>query len=265
MVVPARTLQPRRAGAWPTPVRPLLPAEPARAPSPGGWWALLRALVQQWRVERELRRRSPRTADARVARDAYDTLTAEQFEAFNGPQRWSHARVLPQLVAAALPARAVVALDLGCGSGDSTAWLARCTEAGSRIVAYDFSGPRLASARRRRYQHADGSAAAPAFVCQAITEPLRAADGSALPAHSVDLVLASGVVGHHLAPDGAARLAAELRRVLRHDGAAVLDAGPRLRGGALRAIMRAAGFVQIAKRRLSPFNCRAQSLFRPLP
>ena len=39
------------------------------------------------------------------------------------------------------------------------------------------------------------------FVCQGVTGVLRGTDGKPLPARSVDLVNASGVVGHHLSPE----------------------------------------------------------------
>jgi SAM-dependent methyltransferase len=225
-------------------------------------WSLLRALWRQWRLERTFSSRSPRTVVASDARSAYDAMTPAQFDAFNGPQRWSHRRVIPRFVRSLLPPRPSTIVDLGCGSGDSTVWLTHTAEPGSHIVGYDFSAERLASACRRRYRHADGSVASTAFVCQPITEPLRRADGSRLPANSIDLAFSSGVLGHHLTSVDVARLARELQRVLAERGIAVLDTGPALGRRRLDALMRAAGFATCAVRRLSPFNCRLQVAYR---
>jgi hypothetical protein len=97
---------------------------------------------------------------------------------------------------------------------------------------------------------------------QGVSEPLHDAADRALPDHGVDVVLSSGVVGHHFDVAAVARLAVELRRVLRPDGAAVLDAGPRVRARQLTRLLTDAGFVRVAMQRLAPFNTRAQLVFR---
>jgi SAM-dependent methyltransferase len=76
-----------------------------------------------------------------------------------------------------------------------------------------------------------------------VTETLRQADGSPLLAASVDLVNASGVVGHHLRPATIGPLIAELCRVLKEDGALMLDVGPTLPGAALQKLLNTAGFA----------------------
>ncbi len=223
-------------------------------------WLLLR----RWRLERSLRARAIelRSRDPDAVRIAYEQLSAEQFAIFNALQDWTHRRVIPRVVSAVVPRRACVAVDLGCGSGDSTRWLTRSTARGSRVLAYDFSAQRLATARGRDYHHADGSRARVAFVLQEISQPLRDPDGQLLPHGSVDVALSSGVVGHHLDAIAVARLARELQRVLRADGAAVLDAGPQLRVRELAAILARSGFRRRGSRRLAPFNSRAQVVFR---
>jgi SAM-dependent methyltransferase len=238
-------------------------AEPA-VPERQGVRQLVRALLRRWRLERGLRRRGIvlRSGDPEAVRAAYERLSPEEFAAFNGLQNWSIGRVLPRVVRAVVPERPCVAVDLGCGSGDSTRWLVRCTTPGSRVLAYDFSAQRLATARERAYVHRDGSRAQVTFVLQGITRSLADPSGRPLAARSVDVALSSGIVGHHLDHDAVARLGAELDRVLRGDGTAVLDSGPRLRVPELCALMRARGFRRVAVQRFVPFNPRAQVVFR---
>ena len=66
-----------------------------------------------------------------------------------------------------------------------------------------------------------------------------------MPRASADLVNASGVVGHHLKPDTFPLLLAELQRVLKPAGIAMLDVGPNLRAGELRSLMEPAGFTHL--------------------
>jgi SAM-dependent methyltransferase len=250
-----------REETWTVPPAPVGDRNDPRAD--GGIGFLLRCLLRRRRLERELRSRAIelRSADAPALRAAYERLSREQFAVFNALQRWTHARVLPRVLRAVAPTQPCTALDLGCGSGDSTQWLVHCVPPGSLVVAYDFSAQRLATARSRTYRHADGSTARVRFVLQHVAERLLSPEGRELAAGSVGLVLTSGVVGHHFDARAVERLATELRRVLRADGTAVLDAGPRLRVRELTALLAAAGFRRRAVRRLGPFNCRAQVVF----
>lgn len=271
---------PRNRSAWHAAAvrRPLVsegaetPHRGALAARSGGIAALLRSLFSQWTVERRLRRRATcyRTVERDAARTAYESLTAGEFAAINAPQQWTNRHLIPRAVAGLLPPRPAVIVDLGCGSGDSTAVLARCSPAGSQLLGYDFSRSRLQTARSRRYWHANGAPAAVAFRCQPIDETLCAppcngdptAGGSPLPPGSVDLAHSSGVVGHHLERTALQRLAAELRRIVRPGGAVVLDAGPSLRAGTVAAILSQHGFAPVGSHRLMPFNPRAQLSFR---
>ena len=98
-------------------------------------------------------------------------------------------------------------LDLGCGTGRHTAWLA---EAGARVTAIDFSAGMLDEARRKV-----SGAAAVRFVVHDLHEPLPLDDAS------FDAVV-SGLVLEHL---GDLRgFFAEAHRVLRPAGRAVLSA-----------------------------------------
>jgi SAM-dependent methyltransferase len=199
---------------------------------------------RQWRAERALRRRGIRFRDtdpARVAA-AYAAMTDGEFAAINGRQDWANWRTIPRALSGHVPDRPLRVLDLGCGTGSSTQVLAFYAPAGSHITGYEFASALLEAARRRSYCHRDGQSARVDFVCQGVTEALRAADGSLLPDRSVDVVNASGVVGHHLNADSVQPLVAELRRVLVPDGTALLDIGPTLSAAALTSIMTSAGF-----------------------
>ncbi len=96
--------------------------------------------------------------------------------------------------------------DLGCGTGRHTAWLA---EAGARVTALDFSGGMLGRARRKV------SAGAVRFVVHDLHEPLPLGDAS------YDAAV-SGLVLEHLRD--LSRFFAEVRRVLRPSGRAVVSA-----------------------------------------
>ena len=97
-------------------------------------------------------------------------------------------------------------LDLGCGTGRHTAWLA---EAGARVTAVDFSTKMLEQARRKV------PAAEVRFVVHDLHDPLPLEDAS------FDAVV-SGLVLEHLGDlDGFFR---ETHRVLRPGGRAVVSA-----------------------------------------
>jgi malonyl-CoA O-methyltransferase len=102
--------------------------------------------------------------------------------------------------------RGLQVLDLGCGTGRHTAWLAA---AGARVTAVDFSAGMLAEARRKI------GATHVRFLQHDLHEPLP------LPSDAFDLVV-SGLVLEHLRDLDA--FFAEARRVLRVDRRAVVSA-----------------------------------------
>ena len=97
-------------------------------------------------------------------------------------------------------------LDLGCGTGRHTVWLA---EAGARVMAADFSESMLERARRKV------SAADVRFIVHDLHEPLPFDDAS------FDAVV-SGLVLEHLRDLD--RFFIEAHRVLRSEGRAVMSA-----------------------------------------
>src|SRR5918997_3838421 len=112
----------------------------------------------------------------------------------------------PAVRAAVGDARGLNVLDLGCGTGRHTLWLAA---AGARVTAVDFSEGMLAEARRKP------GADAVRFLAHDLHDPLPLPDGA------FDLVV-SGLVLEHLRDlSGFFR---EARRVLRPGGRAVVSA-----------------------------------------
>jgi SAM-dependent methyltransferase len=102
--------------------------------------------------------------------------------------------------------RGATVLDLGCGTGRHTLWLAA---AGARVTAVDFSDGMLAEARRK------AGAAAVEFLAHDLHDPLP------FPTASFDIVV-SGLVLEHLRELGG--FFAEAHRVLRPGGRAVVSA-----------------------------------------
>jgi SAM-dependent methyltransferase len=219
---------------------------------------------RQWRTERDLARRGIhfRATDPARARAAYAAMSAVEFDAINGRQDWANWRTIPRALSGHVPDQPLSVVDLGCGSGSSTQVLAFYCPAGSRFLGYEFAEPLLEVARRRDYRHRDGQSARVDFICQGVTETLRSADALPLPAASVDLANASGVVGHHLDRDSIQPLITELQRVLKPEGVAMLDVGPTLAGPILRELLVGAGFTYLGHYRSWFADTTGEMVFR---
>jgi SAM-dependent methyltransferase len=238
---------------------------------------LVRTCWRQWRVEKALAQRAIhfRSADRGSVAAAYAAMTEAEFDAINGRQDWANWRTIPRALSGHVLDRTLTVLDLGCGTGGSTRVLAFYCPAGSRIVGYEVAEPLVAVARRRSYVHRSGKMSDVQFCCQGVCEPLRlpgqspgttrsvAGKGEGTwPEQSVDVVNASGIVGHHLREDTVAPLIAELRRTLTRGGVAMLDVGPTLRLRALIRLMTGSGFQYIGRFRSCAFDLTGQAVFR---
>ena len=202
---------------------------------------ILAVCWRQWRAERALARRGIHfraTAFEQVL-SAYAAMSQAEFDAINGPQDWANWRTIPRALNDNVPDQPLRVLDLGCGTGGSTRVLAFYSPLGSRITGYEIAEPMLAFARRREYRQRDSSPANVDFVCQGVTEALPE------PNVSVDLINASGVIGHHLTPETITPLIAEMQRVLTPTGVAMLDVGPTMPRHALQRIMAEANFAYL--------------------
>jgi SAM-dependent methyltransferase len=213
---------------------------------------------RQWRIERALACRGLhfRTTDQAALEAAYASMTEQEFDAINGRQDWANWRTIPRCLSSHVPDRPLRVLDLGCGTGGSTRVLAFYCPAGSRLTGYELARPLVEIARRRTYLNRSGRPAEVTFVCQGVTEPLPE------PAGSVDVVNASGIVGHHLNRQTIGPLLLEIKRVLVPGGVALLDVGPTLRAAELVRLMSAAGFQALGRRRSWLLDPTGQVVFR---
>lgn len=228
---------------------------------PGG---LAAVCWRQWRTERALTRRGLhfRTTDPARLLAAYESMNQDEFEAINSRQDWANWRTIPRSLSGHVPNRPLTVLDLGCGTGGSTRVLAYWTPPGSRILGYELAAPLVAIARQRTYLHRNGQQADVVFRCQGVTEMFRGPDEEPLTAQSVDVVNASGVVGHHLNRESLRPLVEELQRVLRPDGVALLDVGPTLTDAALSEVLAEGGFRRLGYRRSCFLDQTGQVIFQ---
>lgn len=225
---------------------------------------ILAVCWRQWRAERALARRGIhfRTTKLDDVEKAYAAMTDQEFDAINGRQDWANWRTIPRAMNGHIPDRPLTVLDLGCGTGSSTKVLAFYCPPGSRIIGYELAAPLVEIARRREFRHRSGQRARVEFCCQGITEALRDPAGKVFQEQSVNLVNASGVVGHHLTKESTADLAKELKRILCSGGLAMLDVGPTMRDAELTEIMATYGFGRLGRFRSWFFDPTGEVVFR---
>src|SRR5215831_9127959 len=175
------------------------PAEHRQSEQTSLWNCLLEVL-RQFKTERNLRRRhiSYRTTQAVRVAEAYGSMSEGEFDAINGPQEWQNRRFIPRVIQSLGLNGPVTAVDLGCGSGQSSQVLGSQLPPGSTLLGYDICDRLLARASRRTYHDVRGAPLKARFINQSIAQPLNDPVGRRLDAGSVGLIHAAGVVGHHL-------------------------------------------------------------------
>jgi SAM-dependent methyltransferase len=193
---------------------------------------------------------------------AYAAMSDAEFDAINGMQDWANWRTIPRALSGHVPDRPLRVADLGCGPGSSTRVLAFYCPERSHITGYELVPGLVEVARRRPYPHRGGRPARVEFVCQGVTEPLGAGDGKSVPDQGLDLVNASGVIGHHLNAQTVRPLVAELRRVLAPGGVAMLDVGPTLGDAQLSRAMADGGFTRLGRWRSWWLDPTGEVVFR---
>jgi SAM-dependent methyltransferase len=156
---------------------------------------------------------------------AYRVMGSKEFEAINARQQWANWRLIPKNLSGHVPAKAVVAIDLCCGTGQSTEVLSWYLPRGSKILGIEYNPAFVKKAAQRSYLHSSGSEVDVRFSVQSVLETFRGPDGESLPDASVDLVTSCGAVGCHFDREATARLAREVCRVLRPGGLAAIDSG----------------------------------------
>jgi len=216
---------------------------PQRSTHVTSWKGIL-SVFRLLKTVRSLRKRHIHyraTEPARVVA-AYRSMSEDEFDAINGPQEWQNTRLIPSVVESLQLQDPLLAVDLGCGSGQSSQVLAAQLQPGSRLLAYDICERLLSRASSRTYHDCVGGPLQVSFINQSIAQPLHYPEGRRLEGASVGLVHAAGVVGHHLNKADVLSMASEIARVLAPAGYAVLDAGPALPRESLHAILSAQGF-----------------------
>ena len=256
------------AAARPTDRPPLrCPPEPLRCPpeevkrfGPGN---LAGVLWRQWRAERALEARGVRfrSTEPGAVAAAYAAMSAGEFDAVNGRQAWANWRTIPASLDGLLPDEPLRAVDLGCGTGGSTAVLARLLPAGSTVTGVEFAEPLADVARSREYPNRHGNCRVE-FLVGSVCEPLSDESGERVAAGSIDLVNSSGVIGHHLTGADLNACLDEIARVLRPGGVAALDPGPTASAATLTAGMEERGFRLERRTRSNPFDRCGQAVFR---
>lgn len=189
-------------------------------------------------------------------------MTPEEFAAINGRQRWANAKTIYRSIRGLLPERPLFALDLGSGLGESTANLASLLHPESRIIGIEFAEHLVNIARAGVYAGSDGRSRPLVFVVGSVLETFRDERGESIADRSVDLVNASGILGHHLDPVDAGRMLDEIARVLKPDGIAALDVGPKLSAAALTSLMAGRGFDRLRRTRSNPLDRTGQVVFK---
>jgi SAM-dependent methyltransferase len=207
-----------------------------------------------------------RSARADEMRQAYQSMQAWELEGINARQAWANWRTIPRNLDGRLAPRPLGAIDLCCGTGQSTEVLAYYLPPGSSILGLEYQPHFVRAARARGYWSSSGAPARVQFRAQSVLETFRDASGAAVPTDSVDLVNSSGAVGCHFDQPATALLADEVARVVRHGGLALIDSG---RAGTaesdVRGLFEARGFRSVHKARSCPFDRFTQLCFRKEP
>jgi len=210
-----------------------------------GLWKAIFGVFRLLKTERNLRKRHVNyrvTEPARIAK-AYRSMSHDEFNSINGPQEWQNQRLIPRVIQSLRLRKPVLAVDLGCGSGQSSQVLGSQLPSGSTLLGYDICDGLLIRASYRSYRDIRGGPLKTRFINQSIALPLHDPEGRLLEAGSVGLVHAAGVVGHHLTEADLGAMAVEIARVLVPTGSAVLDAGPAMPRARLQEILAAHGFA----------------------
>ncbi len=225
----------------------------------------LRQAWHETRVRR-LRHIQFRSRENDKAREAYAAMDPWEFEGINARQAWANWRTIAKNLEGRLPRRPVRALDLCCGTGQSTAVIAHHLAPGSEVLGLEYS-PRLAGvARSRSYPTASGELLRVRFRAQSVLEPFRDEEGAPIGDGSVDLVNSCGAVGCHFDPEATRILAAEVARVVRPRGLATIDSGRSGTGPSdVRAIFDSQGFEPIHQARSCFLDPYLQICFRKRP
>jgi SAM-dependent methyltransferase len=193
---------------------------------------------------------------------AYAAMSPGEFDAINARQSWANWRTIPRNLKGRRLETPLAVVDLCCGTGHSSEVLARCVPDGATILGLDAS-PELIEMARARARDDAGGPPAMRFAVQSVLEPFRWPGGRLVEPNEIGLVNSSGAVGCHFEPVATARLAVEVKRVLRSRGLALIDSGADGTPGAeVVRIFARLGFQALGRARSCLFDRYWQYCFR---
>lgn len=166
-----------------------------------------------------------RKRDNDRAVQAYCEMTLRDFEGINARQQWANWRTIPKNLSGILPNKAMMAIDLCCGTGHSTEVLACYLPVESSILGIEYNPSFVKRARAQKYYHMNGQECAAEFSAQSVLDQFKDGIGNTVPDGSVDLVNSCGAVGVHFDSAATSILAQEVARVLCRGGLALIDSG----------------------------------------
>lgn len=215
-----------------------------------GWLPLLKNKAHEFKIKasgNRIKGQGMIGAAPNVVEQGFGSLQGDDFHEYNLPQAWVEARMIPQVLHGRVPRTHATIIDLGCGPATSTQTIAHFADPSWTILGYDLTPHLIAAAEQRtkrgEIRNRTGQHISPIFVCQDISHSLQHPSTKFLESKSVDLALSGGVVGLYMNHESARRLAVELRRVLKPNAYAALDAGSAIPIAQLKKLMTDEGFT----------------------
>lgn len=194
---------------------------------------------------------------------AYCAMNLKEFEGINARQAWSNWRSVPRNLSGRLPNRAIKAIDLCCGTGQSTDVLAYYLHPGSEILGLEYNPDFVELAKGRDYLDENGEKVKVNFRAQSVLDPFLDTQGNPIPEGSIDLVNCCGAVGHHFDPNATRQLAEQVAQVVRTGGLATIDSGPHgTRPDEVTQIFSDAGFERVGAAKSCFADIYTQICFR---
>ncbi|HYF48199.1 MAG TPA: class I SAM-dependent methyltransferase [Planctomycetota bacterium] len=167
-----------------------------------------------------------RSGQNEKARGAYCAMRPDEFQHINARQAWANWRTIPRSINGRLPNSPILALDLCCGTGQSTSVMACYAAPHSELLGLEYNPNFVEAARRRAILNDRRAPARARFHAQSVLETFCFQKGRMVPDRAADWVNSSGAVGCHFRPAETEKLAAEISRVLKPGGIATIDSGP---------------------------------------
>ncbi len=206
-----------------------------------------------------------RKRENQEAVQAYCEMAIREFEGINARQKWANWRTIPKNLNSRIPTQPMRAIDLCCGTGDSTEVLACYLPEGSSILGLEYNPNFVQVAQSRQFADKHGKPVSVHFRVQSVLETFVDFDGKPVTSASIDLVNSCGAVGSHFDVDATNMLVSEIGRVLKKGGLATIDSGaPGTGKKQLISIFKAHGFEVVHSAKSCLLDIFTQVCFRKL-